>query len=462
MPVLILMSTLNRHRLSTIMNAHTIIVLQEGKIIELGNHDTLLAAQGKYHSLWSKHIKNDGLSPDTDLLIDDNIPEETKKVAVAEDVKEVTESANTSDLSGVEFSKESATKSSNTKASTENHGMKGAVSNNKNDDSLMSRGQKLPGLNDKNLEPKLATSLKPVAPLPERPEDVSFVPGSKPSLPKIMTSNLKPDAPVFTPGGVKTSSMSASTASPVMRTPWTAGPSASDSILQSSNATSPEDTKTPKGPRNVGSQTTDNNDSSKPSENIDQTAGKQIRPPKQNKNRHKKPNTRKELTKVITNEMEETQKDNTTQTKVENPKRSKGNNPSAQCRGKQQKVHDLNNKTDSQQQHTEVPSTGEGLSIKMPVEESSAPSGEPCSTSSSLPKINQPDSTNKHPGRANNSRRSGNRRISLGSNSIKDKFHRRRGSHASSPTESKVEQNIPAEAGGTAASGGNPTGTKHK
>ncbi|MFI3284498.1 MAG: ABC transporter ATP-binding protein [Erysipelotrichaceae bacterium] len=41
------------HRLSTVRNADTIIVLELGEIIERGNHHELLALNGKYHSLYT-------------------------------------------------------------------------------------------------------------------------------------------------------------------------------------------------------------------------------------------------------------------------------------------------------------------------------------------------------------------------------------------------------------------------
>ena len=42
------------HRLSTIANADTILVMENGVIVEQGNHDTLLKSHGKYYDLWSK------------------------------------------------------------------------------------------------------------------------------------------------------------------------------------------------------------------------------------------------------------------------------------------------------------------------------------------------------------------------------------------------------------------------
>ena len=39
------------HRLSTVKNAHQIVVLDKGKIIEQGNHSELIALQGAYYHL---------------------------------------------------------------------------------------------------------------------------------------------------------------------------------------------------------------------------------------------------------------------------------------------------------------------------------------------------------------------------------------------------------------------------
>jgi ABC-type transport system involved in Fe-S cluster assembly fused permease/ATPase subunit len=45
------------HRLSTITHADQIIVLNAGMVIERGSHDELLAARGRYASMWEKQIR---------------------------------------------------------------------------------------------------------------------------------------------------------------------------------------------------------------------------------------------------------------------------------------------------------------------------------------------------------------------------------------------------------------------
>ena len=41
------------HRLSTIRNADIILVMKDGKIIEQGNHESLMAANGFYTKLYN-------------------------------------------------------------------------------------------------------------------------------------------------------------------------------------------------------------------------------------------------------------------------------------------------------------------------------------------------------------------------------------------------------------------------
>ena len=43
------------HRLSTIQNSDVIMVLDQGRIIERGNHDDLIAKKGKYYQLYTGH-----------------------------------------------------------------------------------------------------------------------------------------------------------------------------------------------------------------------------------------------------------------------------------------------------------------------------------------------------------------------------------------------------------------------
>ena len=44
------------HRLSTVMHADKIFVLEQGKIIEQGRHDVLLEEKGLYYAMWRQQI----------------------------------------------------------------------------------------------------------------------------------------------------------------------------------------------------------------------------------------------------------------------------------------------------------------------------------------------------------------------------------------------------------------------
>ena len=46
------------HRLSTIRGADQILVLNQGDIIEQGNHESLLAANGFYANLYNSQFRN--------------------------------------------------------------------------------------------------------------------------------------------------------------------------------------------------------------------------------------------------------------------------------------------------------------------------------------------------------------------------------------------------------------------
>ena len=51
------------HRLSTVVEAHEILVMDSGRIIERGMHDELLAAGGRYASMWNMQLNQGELVP---------------------------------------------------------------------------------------------------------------------------------------------------------------------------------------------------------------------------------------------------------------------------------------------------------------------------------------------------------------------------------------------------------------
>jgi ATP-binding cassette subfamily B protein len=51
------------HRLSTVVDAHEILVMEQGRIIERGSHAALLAADGRYAQMWRLQQAGEGSSP---------------------------------------------------------------------------------------------------------------------------------------------------------------------------------------------------------------------------------------------------------------------------------------------------------------------------------------------------------------------------------------------------------------
>ena len=47
------------HRLSTVVHADRIVVLEDGQVVETGTHDQLVAKKGRYAHLWHLQLSED-------------------------------------------------------------------------------------------------------------------------------------------------------------------------------------------------------------------------------------------------------------------------------------------------------------------------------------------------------------------------------------------------------------------
>ena len=50
------------HRLSTIRDADVIVAINEGRVVDVGSHDELMAAKGFYHDLYMSQFRG-GATP---------------------------------------------------------------------------------------------------------------------------------------------------------------------------------------------------------------------------------------------------------------------------------------------------------------------------------------------------------------------------------------------------------------
>jgi ATP-binding cassette, subfamily B, heavy metal transporter len=71
------------HRLSTVIHADEILVIDDGRIIERGNHAQLIAQDGMYAAMWRRQQEADQRAAELAAVVGDP-PEPAHPVAVAE------------------------------------------------------------------------------------------------------------------------------------------------------------------------------------------------------------------------------------------------------------------------------------------------------------------------------------------------------------------------------------------
>ena len=59
------------HRLSTVVDADEILVLEQGRIVERGRHDELLARFGRYAEMWRKQQETAHLEQELEQVLAD-------------------------------------------------------------------------------------------------------------------------------------------------------------------------------------------------------------------------------------------------------------------------------------------------------------------------------------------------------------------------------------------------------